>query len=64
MVIGVAITIAAFYYYYTEGPINCKIQKQNNMAALLMYGSYLFLFAQFFVRRYFNKLMAGIKKEV
>jgi len=64
MVVGVALTIAAFYYYYTEGPIKCKIQKQNNIAALLMYGSYLFLFAQFFVTRYFKKVMAGRKKEV
>lgn len=59
MIIGVAITFAAFYYYMVEGPVNCKIQKQNNIAASIMYGSYLFLFAQFFVRRYFKKSKTG-----
>lgn len=64
MVVGVSITIPAYYYYLTEGPTNCKIQKQNNIAATIMYGSYLFLFAQFFVRRYFKKKSGGALKEI
>jgi len=64
MVVGVAITISTFYYYHAEGPSgSCNIQKQNNVAAFIMYGSYLFLFAQFFVRRYF-KVKAIVKKKV
>lgn len=53
MVVGVSITLIAFYYYMKEGQ-TCHIQKENNIGAFLMYGSYLFLFAQFFVERYFK----------
>mmetsp|Transcript_22854 Transcript_22854/g.34105 ORF Transcript_22854/g.34105 Transcript_22854/m.34105 type:complete len:292 (-) Transcript_22854:265-1140(-) len=52
MVVGVAVTILAFHYYNTE--TECQIQKENNIAAFLMYGSYLFLFMQFFIGRYFQ----------
>lgn len=52
MVVGVLVTIFAFHYY-DEGK-TCHIQKENNVAAFLMYGSYLFLFMQFFVGRYFR----------
>jgi elongation of very long chain fatty acids protein 6 len=62
MVVGVLVTIFAFYFYHTEGD-DCNIQKENNIAAFLMYGSYLFLFAQFFVGRYFRvKTTKGKKK--
>lgn len=62
MVVGVAVTIAAFYYYYAEQESGtCNIQKQNNTAAFLMYGSYLFLFAQFFIGRYFQ--VKTVKKQ-
>jgi elongation of very long chain fatty acids protein 6 len=53
MVVGVAVTIAAFYYYKKEGS-SCKIERENNIAAFVMYGSYLFLFMQFFIGRYFK----------
>lgn len=63
MVVGVAVTIMAFYYYNTE--TECQIQKENNIAAFLMYGSYLFLFMQFFIGRYFQvKAKATPKKKV
>lgn len=56
MIVGVIVTILAFHYYNTdkneENP--CQIQKENNVAAFLMYGSYLFLFLQFFFRRYYS----------
>jgi len=54
MVVGVMVTIAAFYYYNKESSDTCEIQKENTVAAFLMYGSYLFLFAQFFIGRYFK----------
>jgi hypothetical protein len=50
MVVGVAVTCLAFYFYQTE-PV-CQIKAENNTAAFVMYGSYLFLFLQFFVGRY------------
>lgn len=60
MIVGVAVTMVAFYYYLREGD-NCMIEKENNTAAMVMYGSYLFLFGQFFVARYF-KAQAKKKK--
>ena len=50
MVVGVAVTLAAFYFYETDP--SCGLEAENNTAAFLMYGSYLFLFLQFFVGRY------------
>lgn len=56
MVVGVAVTLLAFYYYNPDGQgaDSCWVTKENNLAACIMYGSYLFLFLQFFVRRYFK----------
>mmetsp|Transcript_4354 Transcript_4354/g.8370 ORF Transcript_4354/g.8370 Transcript_4354/m.8370 type:complete len:292 (-) Transcript_4354:184-1059(-) len=62
MIVGVAITVVAFYYYMKEGE-SCFIHKENNIAAFLMYGSYLFLFAQFFVGRYFQVKAKGAAKK-
>eukprot|EP00934_Nitzschia_sp_Nitz4_P007957 Nitzschia sp. Nitz4//scaffold37_size175936//12371//13420//NITZ4_002024-RA/size175936-processed-gene-0.170-mRNA-1//1//CDS//3329549722//7947//frame0 len=53
MVVGVIVTVLGFYYYSTDA--ECKIEKENNTAAFVMYGSYLFLFLQFFIGRYFGK---------
>lgn len=58
MVVGVAVTVMAFYYFKTEE--KCQIQKENNIAAFLMYGSYLFLFGQFFIGRYFKVKGTGL----
>jgi len=68
MVGGVIVTVMSFYYYRKHNNNdgnehgnghgngrNCFIQKQNNTAAFLMYGSYLLLFCQFFIQRYFQK---------
>lgn len=52
MVVGIAVTLAGFYYYKTDP--SCGIEKENNTAAFVMYGSYLFLFLQFFFGRYFH----------
>ena len=53
MIVGIAVTLVAFYYYMNDPDGNCKIERENNTAAFVMYGSYLFLFGQFFVGRYF-----------
>jgi elongation of very long chain fatty acids protein 6 len=50
MVVGVVVTLLGFYYYKTEPA--CMVSAENNAAAFCMYGSYLFLFLQFFVGRY------------
>mmetsp|Transcript_1961 Transcript_1961/g.3045 ORF Transcript_1961/g.3045 Transcript_1961/m.3045 type:complete len:289 (-) Transcript_1961:287-1153(-) len=61
MIVGVAVTLVAFYYYLTDD--TCMIEKENNTAAMVMYGSYLFLFLQFFVARYFKAQAASKKKK-
>mmetsp|Transcript_21401 Transcript_21401/g.46477 ORF Transcript_21401/g.46477 Transcript_21401/m.46477 type:complete len:303 (+) Transcript_21401:125-1033(+) len=64
MFIGVGVTIASFYYY--SNPIEgktCHSKKENNVAAFLMYGSYFYLFAQFFVMRYFKVKVKGEAKK-
>ncbi|KAL7570869.1 hypothetical protein ACA910_018933 [Epithemia clementina (nom. ined.)] len=50
MLVGVVVTCLGFYYYKTDP--DCQIEAENNTAAFVMYGSYLFLFLQFFVGRY------------
>ena len=57
MVVGVAVTLGGFYYYKTDA--TCMIEAENNTAAFVMYGSYLFLFLQFFVGRYSPKATPG-----
>lgn len=54
MVVGIVVTVFAFYFYHTENDERnpCFIQRENNIAAFIMYGSYLFLFMQFFTVRY------------
>lgn len=64
MFIGVAVTIVAFYYYnHPEEGRECHIRKENNVAAFGMYGSYFYLFAQFFVGRYFAVKVKGSEKK-
>jgi elongation of very long chain fatty acids protein 6 len=51
MVVGVAVTSLGFILppkYEKE----CSLKSENNMGALIMYGSYLLLFVQFFIQRY------------
>lgn len=61
MIVGVAVTALAFYFYSYES--ECRIQKENNVAAFIMYGSYLLLFLQFFVGRYFKVTTGASKKK-
>lgn len=62
MVVGVVVTISSFVlpYKYGEG---CHIKTENNVAAFIMYGSYLMLFLQFFFKRYSGKKDRGKKKD-
>jgi elongation of very long chain fatty acids protein 6 len=56
MVVGVMITTIGCYLLWVEGPPdNCWLTPDNNVAALVMYGSYLFLFLEFFWQRYNKK---------
>lgn len=64
MFIGVGVTMVAFYYY--SNPVQgktCHIQRENNAAAFIMYGSYFYLFAQFFLARYFKVKVGGETKK-
>mmetsp|Transcript_11101 Transcript_11101/g.24852 ORF Transcript_11101/g.24852 Transcript_11101/m.24852 type:complete len:328 (+) Transcript_11101:135-1118(+) len=54
MVVGVAATVACNYLFFVVKPHNCYLSGDNNIAALIMYGSYLALFLQFFLGRYFG----------
>jgi len=62
MVVGVAVTIASFFMPKIYGS-DCNVKKENNMAAFIMYGSYLMLFVQFFFQRYSGKTQKKAKKE-
>ena len=55
MIGGVTLTSLQFYYYNTEKEGECFVEKINITAALVMYASYLGLFVEFFVKRYFGK---------
>lgn len=51
MVVGVIVTALGFIIPPMYGD-NCNLKKDNNTAAMIMYGSYLMLFLQFFFKRY------------
>ena len=53
MIIGVSASVLSFYYYLTEP--ECFVNKNIVLQGFLMYGSYLYLFAAFFVKRYYQK---------
>jgi elongation of very long chain fatty acids protein 6 len=63
MVVGVAVTCLAFYFYRTEKASDCNINPENNTASFVMYGSYLFLFLQFFIGRYIQPKVTFTKKQ-
>jgi elongation of very long chain fatty acids protein 6 len=57
MIVEIVVTLVGFYYYSADEE-TCMIEKENNSSAFtafcMMYGSYLFLFMQFFVGRYYQ----------
>ena len=61
MIVGVILTVLGFVYVGSSP--NCWISTENNRAAFCMYGSYLALFLQFFVSRYFGGKKVKSKKE-
>jgi len=56
MVVGVIVTIMGVIIPPIYGK-DCFLKKENNIAGMIMYGSYLLLFLQFFFKRY-----ASVKK--
>lgn len=64
MIVGVCVTLVGAYISM-QNQESCHLRHENNTAAFIMYGSYLFLFAQFFVGRYLrvnNPRVAPMKK--
>ena len=53
MIIGCAVNIAAFYY--KEQGYSCATSYTNIILSLLMYASYLLLFAHFFYMNYLRQ---------
>ena len=56
MIFGVVSTAMANYLFFVKLNSNedsCYMSTENNVAALVMYGSYLLLFLEFFFGRYF-----------
>jgi hypothetical protein len=51
MVVGVTVTVLGFVLAPSYEKA-CALKPENNAAALIMYGSYLLLFVQFFMGRY------------
>merc|ERR1719273_1978364 len=55
MIVGVwSMIMSIFYVYGATDDDPCFGDKRNLLAAVFMYASYLFLFLQFFVKRYFK----------
>lgn len=60
MVVGVIVTALGFVLAPMY-PKECSLKPENNLAAMIMYGSYLLLFVQFFLGRY--KVTGGKPKK-
>jgi len=53
MVVGVFVSLTSLYFYQTDS--TCFVTSNLLWAAFVIYGSYLYLFAAFFMRRYLTK---------
>mmetsp|Transcript_3060 Transcript_3060/g.3089 ORF Transcript_3060/g.3089 Transcript_3060/m.3089 type:complete len:107 (+) Transcript_3060:791-1111(+) len=53
MIAGVIITMLNFYFSTYDPENTCNIGWQSLLSGFIMYGSYLFLFSQFFLKRYY-----------
>ncbi|GAX19602.1 elongation of very long chain fatty acids protein 6 [Fistulifera solaris] len=53
MFVGVFLTVYTTYILHVEEREDCLMRKDINQSALVMYGSYLFLFCKFFFERYY-----------
>ena len=63
MVVGVTIMVLGFILPPSFSG-DCAISTENNVAGLIMYGSYLMLFVQFFMERYQVKGRTSKSKSV
>ena len=63
MIVGVMATILSNYLFFIKQSQNCFLDRSNTIAALIMYGSYLFLFFQFFLGRYSSSSSIIISKK-
>lgn len=61
MIIGVSISIISFYYYLVDP--DCFVDKNIIMQGFVMYGSYLYLFAAFFFKRYSKRKSEAAEKK-
>jgi len=50
MIVGTTICVLSAIYLKDDQP--CAVTRENVIAGALMYGSYLYLFAEFFVKRF------------
>jgi len=64
MVVGVVVMCLTYYFSTQESSDTCNVNQENNLAAFLMYGSYLFLFLEFFLKKYFTVRTKKIEKKV
>lgn len=73
MIVGVLVTIISCYLLWFDKEVyqlendntkeSCHLKKENIIAALIMYGSYLALFLEFFLQRYFSKSTSSNKSK-
>lgn len=61
MILGVSISLISFHYYRTDP--DCFVNRDIILQGFVMYGSYLYLFAAFFFKRYFRKSVSKDKKK-
>jgi hypothetical protein len=53
MIVGTVLCVISFVLLM-KGDENCAVKKENVIAGAIMYGSYLYLFCEFAVRRFVN----------
>ena len=57
MIVGTALCVMSLYLL-AMGDVNCAVKADNVIAGILMYGSYLYLFCDFAMRRFVNTKLA------
>ena len=63
MIVGVMATILSNNLFFIKQSQNCFLDRSNTIAALIMYGSYLILFFQFFLGRYSSSSSIIVSKK-
>jgi elongation of very long chain fatty acids protein 6 len=62
MIVGIVLNTLWAYLWFDNNNCECTSPKKVLAYTLVMYGSYLYLFVVFFLKRYFDKRAAGVKK--